>query len=100
MHACPCLSEGACPTCKGLGFTFMEMYFLESVRSKCRTCGGKRFTEKVLALKYHDKNIAEVLNMSISEATAFFAEQPNIHKKLAGMLPHPVAGSQEQKYWL
>lgn len=65
-------SEGACPSCKGAGVTFTELGFLETVESVCEECEGRRFQPSVLELTLGGKSIADVLEMSVTEARAFF----------------------------
>ncbi len=65
-------SKGACPKCKGLGTLSFEMSFMDEVKITCDECNGKRYTDEVLELKYKDKNIFEVLNMTIREVKDFF----------------------------
>jgi excinuclease ABC subunit A len=74
--------KGRCPACQGEGFQKVEMYFLPDVYVECELCKGQRFTGEVLAAKYHDKNIADVLNMSIDEAKVFFTDIPVISDKM------------------
>jgi len=64
--------KGRCAACQGEGFQKVEMYFLPDIYVECEVCHGQRFTAEVLNAKYHDKNIAEVLNMSVDEAKNFF----------------------------
>ncbi|BAI62115.1 putative UvrABC system protein A [Methanocella paludicola SANAE] len=73
-------SDGACPKCNGQGFVEVEMHFLENIRVTCTECGGKRYTKEVLDLKYKGKNIAEVLEMTVDEALAFFEDKAVRHK--------------------
>jgi excinuclease ABC subunit A len=63
---------GRCDACKGEGEQVVEMQFLADVHLRCDVCGGKRFKEEVLEIKYNDKNIHEVLEMSVDEAIDFF----------------------------
>ncbi|HYF73719.1 MAG TPA: ATP-binding cassette domain-containing protein, partial [Nocardioides sp.] len=65
-------SEGACPTCKGNGMIYTELGFMETVATPCEDCGGRRFQAAVLELRFGGLNIAEVLEMSVAEAHAFF----------------------------
>jgi excinuclease ABC A subunit len=65
-------SEGACPTCNGNGMIYTELSFMETVATPCEDCGGKRFQAAVLELKFGGLNIAEVLDLSVAEASAFF----------------------------
>jgi excinuclease UvrABC ATPase subunit len=74
-------SRGACPACKGLGSVSVEMSFLDEVKITCDECGGKRYTDKVLALRYRGKSIHDVLNMTVEEALEFF-DDPEIGRKL------------------
>ena len=64
---------GRCDTCKGEGEQVVEMQFLADVHLTCESCGGKRFKEEVLEVKYKDKNIYDVLEMSVDEAIDFFS---------------------------
>jgi excinuclease ABC A subunit len=64
-------SEGACPTCKGNGQIFTELGFLETVATPCEDCGGRRFQAAVLELRLGGRNIAEVLDLPVTEALAF-----------------------------
>ncbi|MEO5943422.1 MAG: excinuclease ABC subunit UvrA [Ferruginibacter sp.] len=63
---------GRCDACKGEGEQLVEMQFLADVHLVCDVCNGKRFKEDVLDVKYHDKNIHDVLEMSVDEAIEFF----------------------------
>jgi excinuclease UvrABC ATPase subunit len=67
-------SEGACPTCNGNGQIFTELGFMETVATPCEDCGGKRFQADVLELRFGGLNIAEVLELSVSDARAFFTD--------------------------
>jgi excinuclease UvrABC ATPase subunit len=69
-------SEGACPECKGLGLIYTDLAFMAGVVSVCERCEGRRFTDEVLAYQLRGKNIAEVLDMSVEAAQAFFTEKP------------------------
>jgi len=66
-------SEGACPTCNGNGMIYTELSFMETVATPCEDCGGKRFQASVLELRLGGLNIAEVLDLPVAEAHAFFA---------------------------
>jgi len=63
---------GRCDTCKGEGEQVVEMQFLADVHLTCESCGGKRFKEEVLEVKFNDKSIHDVLQMGVDEAIAFF----------------------------
>ena len=67
-------SEGACPTCNGAGVIFTELGVMATVESTCEECEGRRFQAAVLEYKLGGKNIADVLDMSVTEAEAFFAD--------------------------
>ncbi|GCE15561.1 ATP-binding cassette domain-containing protein [Tengunoibacter tsumagoiensis] len=64
-------SKGACPNCQGLGVTYTDLGFLEGVKLPCDVCSGKRFKDEVLLYTLNGKSIADVLNMTISQALAF-----------------------------
>lgn len=66
-------SEGACPTCKGIGLVFTELGFMATVSSVCDECNGKRFQAEVLEYKLAGRDISEVLSMPVTEAREFFA---------------------------
>lgn len=65
-------SKGACENCQGLGVVYTDLSFLESVKLPCEVCGGKRFKEEVLAYQLDGKSIADVLEMTVEQALAFF----------------------------
>jgi excinuclease ABC subunit A len=65
---------GRCDTCKGEGEQIVEMQFLADVHLVCDVCNGMRFKEEVLEVKYRDKNIYDVLEMSVDEAIGFFSD--------------------------
>jgi len=73
---------GRCDTCKGEGEQVVEMQFLADVHLTCESCGGKRFKEEVLDVKYKDKSIFDVLDMSVDEAIDFFYDEKNIAKAI------------------
>ena len=66
-------SEGACPVCNGAGVIFTELGFLDTVESVCEECEGRRFQAAVLEYKLGDLSIADVLDLSVGAAEAFFA---------------------------
>lgn len=74
-------SKGACPKCKGLGTISYEMSFMDEVKVICDECNGKRYTENVLKLKYREKSIFDILNMTIKELVVFF-ESKEIKRKI------------------
>ncbi|TMI63390.1 MAG: excinuclease ABC subunit A [Bacteroidetes bacterium] len=73
---------GRCDTCKGEGEQVVEMQFLADVHLVCESCGGKRFKEEVLEVKYKDKSIFDVLDMSVDEAIDFFITEPFIYRAI------------------
>ena len=73
---------GRCETCKGDGIIKIEMHFLPDVYVTCETCNGKRYNREALEITYKDKTIADVLEMTVEEATEFFANIPTIARKL------------------
>jgi excinuclease ABC subunit A len=73
---------GRCETCQGAGFQVLDMQFLEDVTITCETCEGKRFRPEILKVKYRDKDISEVLNMTVDEAITFFQAHKRILSKL------------------
>ncbi len=77
---------GRCEECKGAGIKVIEMNFLPSVNVCCDACGGKRYKEDTLAVKYKGKNINDVLEMPISEAYEFFKSHPKIAPKLKALV--------------
>ncbi|HEX8424282.1 MAG TPA: hypothetical protein VF634_12760, partial [Pyrinomonadaceae bacterium] len=73
---------GRCETCKGDGTIKIEMHFLPDVYVPCETCKGKRYNRETLEVRFKGKNIADVLEMSVEEALAFFAKIPKIRRRL------------------
>jgi excinuclease UvrABC ATPase subunit len=67
-------SEGACPTCNGAGVVYTDLGIMATVATICEECGGKRFQASVLEYTFGGRNIAEVLEMSVSEAAEFFGD--------------------------
>jgi excinuclease ABC subunit A len=72
---------GRCDACKGEGEQVVEMQFLADVHLVCDVCHGKKFKEEILEVKYNDKNIYGVLEMSVDEAIAFFSKEKSSSKK-------------------
>lgn len=77
---------GRCEECKGAGHQVVEMQFLSDVILTCEACKGKRYKSEILDIKYRGKNINDVLQMSVEEAHAFFAESPKIRRKLRPLM--------------
>ena len=73
---------GRCDTCKGEGEQVVEMQFLADVHLVCESCGGKKFKEEVLEVKYKDRSIYDVLDMSVDDAIIFFYEEKNLAKAI------------------
>lgn len=76
------ISGGRCENCKGAGSIKLEMRFLPNVFTTCEVCNGKRYNPEILNIRYRDKNIYDVLNMSVEEAELFFKNHPYIHHRL------------------
>lgn len=77
-------SKGACPKCKGTGVIYTDMAFLDTIKTTCDVCHGNRFKEEVLKYKIDNKSIADILDMTVLEALAFFNES-EIHKSLQSL---------------
>jgi excinuclease ABC subunit A len=73
---------GRCETCKGDGTIKIEMHFLPDVYVPCETCGGRRYNRETLEVRFKGKSIADVLEMSVEEALAFFAKIPKLRRRL------------------
>lgn len=77
---------GRCEACEGNGILQIEMHFLPDVYVPCEVCKGARYNRETLEVKYKEKTIADVLNMTVEEAVVFFANQPKIARKLQTLL--------------
>lgn len=73
---------GRCDVCQGEGEVKIEMQFMADIYLPCETCGGKRFKQQVLDVTYQDKNVSDILDMTIDQAVVFFANEPKILAKL------------------
>ncbi len=73
---------GRCDNCQGDGETVIEMQFMADIKLPCEVCGGKRFKKEVLEVEYNQKNIFDVLDMTVDDAVAFFESEKNIVEKL------------------
>ena len=73
---------GRCEACQGDGMIKVEMHFLADVYVKCDVCNGKRYNEQTLEIKYKEKNISDILDMTVEDALTFFDAHPSIKKKL------------------
>ena len=76
------VAKGRCETCEGEGFVMVELLFLPSVYAPCPTCHGSRYNERTLEIRYRDRNVAQVLGMTVDEAWDFFADEPSVHRSL------------------
>ncbi|MCH9621948.1 MAG: UvrABC system protein A [Chlamydiia bacterium] len=76
------VKEGSCANCSGIGSVKVDMDFLADVWVGCEECKGRRFDNQTLSITYKGKNISDVLNMPIGEASMFFENIPQVHKKL------------------
>ena len=79
------IAKGRCSRCEGEGFVSVELLFMPSVYAPCPTCHGARYNDATLAIRYRDKNIADVLAMTVDAAAVFFAEEPLVHGPLTLM---------------
>lgn len=76
------VAKGRCPHCEGEGVVCVELLFLPSVYAPCPTCHGTRYSAKTLEVHYRDKNIADVLAMTVQAAQEFFSEDPAVARSL------------------
>ena len=77
---------GRCEACEGNGILQIEMHFLPDVYVPCEVCKGARYNRETLEVKYKEKTISDVLNMTVEEAVVFFANQPKIARKLQTLM--------------
>lgn len=77
------VQKGRCDNCQGEGFVMVELLFLPSVYAPCPVCSGTRYKAETLTVKYKDKNIADVLRLTVDEALNFFMDVPSIHHQLS-----------------
>jgi len=80
------VAEGSCPECSGRGAIKIDMDFLEEATVTCPECGGARFDEETLSIRYREKNIRDVLEMDVREAIDHFANIPPIQTQLGALL--------------
>jgi len=73
---------GRCKACQGAGLQILDMQFLEDVIITCEACEGKRFRPEILKIRYNDKNISDILNMTVDDALTFFRGRDRIVSKL------------------
>ncbi|HEX4681855.1 MAG TPA: excinuclease ABC subunit UvrA [Gemmatimonadaceae bacterium] len=76
------VAKGRCEHCEGEGFVCVELLFLPSVYAPCPTCGGARYNAKTLEITYNERNIAEVLRMTVDAAAEFFADEEHVARSL------------------
>ncbi|MFD2368169.1 excinuclease ABC subunit A [Pseudoduganella sp. GCM10020061] len=76
------VAKGRCDHCEGEGFVMVELLFLPSVYAPCPTCHGARYNEKTLEVRYKDRNIAEVLGMTVDAAYEFFEGEESVSRSL------------------
>ncbi|MBX0289087.1 excinuclease ABC subunit UvrA [Hymenobacter sp. HSC-4F20] len=76
------VAKGRCENCQGEGFVMVELLFLPSVYAPCPVCHGARYNAKTLEITYRDKNIAEVLALTVDDAWEFFDEEPTVQRAL------------------
>jgi len=76
------VAKGRCETCNGEGFVMVELLFLPSVYAPCPTCHGARYNAKTLEIRYRDKNIAEVLGLTVDDAWLFFEGEAQLVRSL------------------
>ncbi len=77
---------GRCEACRGDGIIKIEMHFLPDVYVPCEICKGKRYNRETLEVKYKGKNISDVLEMTVEDATEFFVNIPRIHRKMQTLM--------------
>ncbi|MBD7968908.1 excinuclease ABC subunit UvrA [Paenibacillus gallinarum] len=80
------IKGGRCEACRGDGIIKIEMHFLPDVYVPCEVCKGKRYNRETLEVKYKSKNISEVLEMTVEDATEFFQNIPKIHRKMQTLM--------------
>ncbi|WP_047870390.1 excinuclease ABC subunit UvrA [Nocardiopsis sp. RV163] len=73
---------GRCPDCEGEGFVSVELLFLPTTYAPCPTCGGSRYNDDTLRVRYRGSTVADVLAMSVEEAAGFFTEEPSVRRSL------------------
>lgn len=79
------VTRGRCPNCEGAGFVSVELLFLPSVYAPCPVCRGQRYNDETLEIYYRDKNIAEVLDLTVDQAHDFFADEPTILRAISAL---------------
>jgi excinuclease ABC subunit A len=80
------VAGGRCEACQGDGVVKVEMHFLPDVYVPCEVCNGQRYNRETLDVQYKGKNIAQILNMTVEQAYAFFGAVPTLHRKLQTLM--------------
>ncbi|MFI9567151.1 ATP-binding cassette domain-containing protein [Streptomyces rishiriensis] len=80
------VAQGRCETCQGEGFVSVELLFLPSTYAPCPDCGGARYNPATLEVAYRDRNIAQVLDLTVEAAAGFFADTPAVSRSLSALL--------------
>ncbi|MDX3112526.1 excinuclease ABC subunit UvrA [Streptomyces scabiei] len=80
------VAGGRCETCQGEGFVSVELLFLPSTYAPCPDCGGARYNTATLEVAYRDRNIAQVLDLTVEAAAGFFADTPAVSRSLTALL--------------
>jgi excinuclease ABC subunit A len=80
------VAKGRCETCEGEGFVCIELLFMPSVFAPCPKCGGARYNAQTLEVEWQDRNIAQVLAMTVEEASGFFAGEAALQRPLQALL--------------
>lgn len=79
------VAQGRCPTCEGEGFVSVELLFLPSVYAPCTTCHGTRYHASTLEITWREKNIADVLNLTVDAACSFFEDEAGVMRSLVAL---------------
>ena len=80
------VAKGRCQTCDGEGFVSVELLFMPDVYAPCPACHGSRYNQQTLEIRYRDRNIADVLAMTVEEASRFFDDEPLVQRSLEALL--------------
>lgn len=80
------VAKGRCANCEGAGFVSVELLFLPSVYTPCPVCHGRRYNDKTLEITYRDKNIAEVLDLTVESSRQFFADEAPVLRAIDALL--------------